>query len=309
MESTQMQSKSLSRQTIDFNLADRFISYLDVSDRSVRTYQNALKQFIRYLQIHGITQPTRETILSYRTDLEQDHSPNTVNLYLTAIRLFFTWTADEGIYPNVADRIKGQKIQRGFRKDALTPTQAKGILSGMDRTTIQGKRDYAIFLLMLSCGLRDIEVSRANVDDIRPLGNETVLYIQGKGRTGKDEFVKLEPDTETAIRDYLAFSGIGSGPLFISLCHRTPGERLTTKSISRIVKNTLVRAGFNSDRLTAHSLRHSAVTMALLGGATIQQAAQFARHSKIETTMIYAHNLERINNPCEQIISDALAGR
>ena len=72
------------------------------------------------------------------------------------------------------------------------------------------------------------------------------------------------------------------------------------------MKNLLQRSGFDGDRMTAHSLRHTAVTMSLEAGATLQQVQQFARHSLIVTTQIYAHNLERLRNPCSNKIASLL---
>ena len=98
-----------------------------------------------------------------------------------------------------------------------------------------------------------------------------------------------------------------SSPLFISHSDRNYGERLTTRSISRIVKDRLQASGLDDRRLTAHSLRHTAVTFSLIGGASIQEAQTLARHSDINTTLIYAHNLERIAKAPELKI-DALIG-
>lgn len=72
------------------------------------------------------------------------------------------------------------------------------------------------------------------------------------------------------------------------------------------MKEKLKEADLNSTLLTAHSLRHTAITLSLLGGSTLQEASQFARHVNIATTEIYAHNLERIANPCEGIVSDSI---
>ena len=60
------------------------------------------------------------------------------------------------------------------------------------------------------------------------------------------------------------------------------------------MKDAMAREGIKSAKLTAHSLRHTAVTFALLGGATIQETQAMARHASINTTMIYAHNLDRM---------------
>ena len=72
------------------------------------------------------------------------------------------------------------------------------------------------------------------------------------------------------------------------------------------VLEELKEAGYNSEKLTAHSLRHTAVTLSLLGGNTLQEVQQFARHTDISTTQIYAHNLDRAKNKCEETIAEAI---
>jgi integrase len=67
-----------------------------------------------------------------------------------------------------------------------------------------------------------------------------------------------------------------------------------------------VAAGYDSSRLTAHSLRHTAVTLSLLGGKSLQEVQQFARHTNIATTQIYAHNLDRAKNNCEEVVAKAI---
>lgn len=73
-----------------------------------------------------------------------------------------------------------------------------------------------------------------------------------------------------------------------------------------IAKDALRKAGFDDPRLTAHSMRHSAKTLALLGGASLQQAQALARHLNINTTLIYSHNIDRVNNAPEFAIEDLL---
>ena len=73
-----------------------------------------------------------------------------------------------------------------------------------------------------------------------------------------------------------------------------------------MVKDRLKEAGFNSERLTAHSLRHTAVTLSLLAGKDITEVQQFARHKNIATTMIYNHSLEQAKNSCSEAISKAI---
>ena len=295
-------------QTITEELERRFTSYLDASPKTVQTYSRAVRQFIKYLQDNGITQPTREDVLAFREDLKEEHKPSTVQNYIIAVRLFFQWTAQEGLYPNVAEHIKGAKLSKEHKKDYLTSSQVKNILGHMERDTVQGRRDYAIFALMVTGGLRDIEVNRANIEDLRALGDSTVLYLQGKGREDRTEYIKVPAEVEKAIRASLADRKDlqGKDPLFISLSNNSKGDRISTRSISGIIKTSLVNAGYESDRLTAHSLRHTAVTLSLLGGNSLQEVQQFARHANIATTQIYAHNLDRAKNKCENTIANAI---
>jgi integrase/recombinase XerD len=87
---------------------------------------------------------------------------------------------------------------------------------------------------------------------------------------------------------------------------RNFGKRLTTRSISRIVKDNLRKVGIDSSRITAHSLRHTAITLALQAGASIQEAQALGRHANINTTMIYAHNINRITHAPERKIDELL---
>lgn len=283
-----------------------FVSYLDAAPRTVETYSRALKQFFGFLQNEGISEPQRADVLAYKERLQEKYKPTTIQNYITAVKIFFNWTDQEGLYPNVAQHIKGAKLDHEFKKDYFNKNQLKDIGASMETDTLQGKRDYAIFRLMSSNGLRDIEVSRANVEDLRTRGENTVLYIQGKGHEEKSDYVILGAKTETALRDYLKARGEykDGDPLFTSVSNHANGGRLTTRSISRTIKNTMKDAGYNSSRLTAHSLRHSAATNALLAGKGIEEVQQFMRHSNINTTMIYNHALEKDNNTCAKTLDE-----
>ncbi|MBA7712280.1 Tyrosine recombinase XerD [subsurface metagenome] len=164
---------------------------------------------------------------------------------------------------------------------------------------------------MIRTGLRTIEVTRADVGDIRQETGEAILWIQGKGRDAKDEFVLLTETTLKSIMDYLLTRGgiKDKEPLFTSLSDRNREQRLTTQSIRKIVKKHLRDIGIDSKRLSAHSLRHTAITLSLLGGATIQQAQVLGRHSDINTTLIYAHNIDRIAHAPERRIDAVLSDK
>ena len=289
-------------------LYQRYTAYIDGSPATIRAYTESVKLFLRYLKKNEIQTPTRDTIISYREELKTRCRASTVQNYIEAIKLFFRWTAHAGLYPNIADHVKGAKISQEHKKDYLTSRQAKATLESIDRSTEKGKRDYAIFLLALTGGLRVIELQRANIEDLGKAGNEEVLYIQGKGKNEKSDYVKIPPETEKALRDYIKSKGTpdGSRALFTSTSNNRNGQRLTVRSISGIIKQHLKNAGYNSERITAHSLRHSAVTIALLAGNSLQEVQQFARHKNITTTQIYAHNIEREKNMCERSIAESI---
>ena len=290
------------------NWLDRFFMFIDVKAKSADTYKKATKQFMRYLAENGISEPTRETVISWREYLRAEHKPTTIQLYLTAVKLFFTWLEQEGLYKNIANKVKGVKIQKGHKKDSLTSNQSKEVLSDIDTTTAKGKRDFAIVALLLTTGLRTIEIVRADVADLRTVGDSTVLFIQGKGRDEKSEYVKVAPQVEKALREYLKTrDGLNDDePLFTSTSNENKGGRLTTRTISKIAKTSLVNAGLNSDRLTAHSFRHTAGTLALMNGAELTQVQQLLRHTNINTTMIYLHSIDRAKNNSEAIVADAI---
>ena len=161
---------------------------------------------------------------------------------------------------------------------------------------------------MFTGGLRTIEVSRANVEDLRTAGDSTVIYLQGKGHEEKTEYIKIAPEVEDAIRAYLNARGAVAPeePLFVSTSNNSKGKRISTRTISGIVKNALINAGYNSDKLTAHSTRHTAVTLALMGGQKLEEVQQFARHKNLATTLIYAHHIDRAKNNCEATIAKAI---
>lgn len=284
----------------------RFLEYLDVSKKTVETYTRALRQLFGYLAARGISRPRREDVVAFKASLaDAGRKSTTIQNYLAAARVFFRWTAQEGLYPNITEHMKGAKVSREHKKDYLTGCQVKRILAGVERDTIQGKRDFAILALMVTCGLRTVEIIRANVEDLRACGGNTALFIQGKGKEDKAEYVKVPEQVEAAIREYLANRGrVKAGEaLFTSTSNNNAGGRMTTRAVSGIAKGRMRAAGYDSERQTAHSLRHSAVTLSLLAGKDLAEVQQFARHANIATTMIYNHALDKARNGCSAAVA------
>lgn len=291
------------------DLAARFLGYLDTTPKTAEAYGRALRRFFRWTQNAGIRRPTRETVLEYRAALRAAGlAPATVQAYITALRIFFRWTETEELYPNIADRVRGAKIDREHKRDALTAEQARAVLAQIDRTTERGARDYALTALLLTGGLRTIEAARANVEDLEEAHGGPVLYIQGKGHEEKADYVRIPPGTAAALREYLATRGdtAGADPLFISFSNRDRGGRLSTRAVSGIIKTRLREAGIDSPRISAHSLRHTAVTLALKSGRPLDEVRQYARHRSIDTTLIYSHAIEKEKNECAAAIEAAI---
>lgn len=311
MTAIAIQTTSLAANSdLDSRLAD-FIAYLDVRPATLRTYINGVKAFLGFLRQTGMT-PTRQAVIAFRDSLTGNLKASTCQTYMSGVRRFFAWLSDNGAMPvNPASGVKSPKVKKDFRKDALTQSQAHELLSSVDRTSLTGKRDYAMLALMLTCGLRDIEVARARISDLRTIGGQSALQVWGKGRDSADEAVKLDAPVESAIRAYLRERGETGkdAPLFASVSNRNAqGQVMTTRSISRIVKTRLQAIGLDSERLTAHSLRHSCATLARLAGASREEVQAALRHASSETTAIYDHALSWANREVETRVSKLLFG-
>ncbi len=306
-----VESSAAAIQATTAGVYERYLANLDATDKTRRTYAAALRSWASYLESArvGELQATREDVLSYRDMLKATRSSSTVNAYMTALRSFYSWLEAIRACPNVAAGVHGVRVGRTNAKDALTREQARALVEE-PANTLKELRDRAIVTLMISRGLRTIEIVRADVADVRQVAGEAVLFVQGKGYADKGAFVKLNEPVLCAIRDYLDARGPvdPADPLFCATGNRNGGGRMTTRSVSRIAKEALERHGLSSARLTAHSMRHTAVTLALKGGATIQETAQMARHASISTTEIYAHNLERMANAAEDKVDAYLFG-
>ena len=286
-----------------------FIKFLDVNPLTVKSYKSGISYFMKFLQGKKVKAPVRDDIISFKKYLiDGGKSPATVALYLSALRRFFAWTNAENIYPDISIGIKAPKQDKGHKRDYLSGKMIAEVLDTANRNSLEGLRNYAIMAVMSTCGLRTVEIVRANVEDVRNLGGITVLYVQGKGRNDKKEFVHLTAPVLQAINDYLKARGHvkGNAPLFASCSRRNKGGRLTTRTISSVCKSAMIQAGYNSSRLTAHSLRHSAVTLALMAGQSLSEVQAFARHSNIQTTQIYAHNVDRLKSACESAITKSI---
>ena len=147
------------------------------------------------------------------------------------------------------------------------------------------------------------------------MNNRTIVITGTSTLNVKTDYVKIVEEAEEAIREYLKARKeegeilLDDSPLFASVANRNHFKRLTTRSISRLVKQHLQGIGIDDSRHTAHSLRHTAATLNLLNGGTVEETQQLLRHSNINTTMIYSHALERAKNNSEKNIAGAIFGK
>lgn len=149
------------RKVLCENIISRFTQYLDVSVNTVRTYKTGITQLIIYLNKHGINSPKRENILDFKNYLiSEGKKASTVALYLSSVRRFFSWCEAEGLYPNITLGIKSPKQDSGHKKDYFSAQSIKAIMRGINRSTLEGKRNYAMIALMTCGGLRTVEVIR-----------------------------------------------------------------------------------------------------------------------------------------------------
>lgn len=277
------------------SLFERFIDYTDRKETTTKGYLTCIRQFVKWLQDNSIGQPTREHIKLYRDYLQaSDLKTGTQAQYLGAVKHFFKWTASEGLYPNVADNIHGAKIRHDIhKKDALQRDDVVKVRDTIDRTSEPGKRLYAMYLLCVICGLRTIELHRADVGDLKTIGGVTYLYVQGKGHDDKDQPVLIIPEVYEPLKEYLQSRTdkyTAKSPLFISTSNRSKGDRIATTTISTMFKTMLVNAGYDSDRLTAHSLRHTSGTGAHKAGIDLYGVQHLMRHQDPATSEIYIHD-------------------
>ena len=285
----------VSKHTFSASLFDSFIDYTDRKDTTIKGYLTCLRRFAAWIEDNSIMQPGREDIKAYRDHLAHSNlAVGTQLQYLRAVKHFFKWTAAEGLYPNIADNIHGAKVRHDVhKKDALQREDVARIAETIDRTTENGKRTYAMYLLCVICGLRTIEIHRADVGDIKTVGGTTYLYLQGKGQDDKDAPVLLIKEVYEAITDYLATRTekvTPKSPLFTSTSNRSKGGRIATTTISTMLKDMLVKAGYDSDRLTAHSLRHTSGTGAHKAGIDLYGVQHLMRHCDPATSEIYIHD-------------------
>lgn len=288
-------------------LAKDFLVTIDVTENTVRTYKEGLKSFFGWredMEFNG--EIDQAQVKAYKNWLKESKSANTASTYIVSLRRFLRYLVSQGeLAKNPAENVQGIKRQRGHLRSDLSKEEIRQLFRSIDRSTEIGKRDFAMINLMVRCGLRLIEITRADIGDIETRGARSILWVRGKGRDEKGEFVVLTEPALKALKDYLNSSPerrSSRSPLFVGAGGKNKGHRLSTRTIRRRVTKYLKAACLKGERISPHSLRHSFVTLAIEGGATIEKTQAAARHRSIATTQVYFHEHDRLKEPVEDKI-------
>lgn len=306
------------------DVINAFVASRHGSANSARTYKNAVKRLVKFFAVNKIAAPTTADIDNFINTLRAENkSASTLRLYTAVTKLFFAYLESAKIYRNVAAMCAPLKLKKSdiHKRDALTQNQAQALLKSITGDSVIALRDKAIVAICLQCGLRTVEVERANVEDLQDVGYYFELTVQGKGDTSKKDapVVKVARPVATLIYKYLAargevdkdnlYSDAMETPLFTSTARNSSnGKRLSCQSIGKMIKSRLVKIGVNSRKLTAHSTRHFAATQALNCGVDIREVSSMLRHSSLQITLTYAHDLSVKTRRAELAVADSLFG-
>ena len=301
-------------------LVELYLAEKDITKGSYDLYAIILKQYMNYLKEHHITYAKTSDVINYREfKRSEGYSTQWIHHQIGAIKGFYKYLSTHqkrlnlpDVYAfDITDSIENEHIDQSISKPILSISQAKQfILSTKEnRKYIWHYRDHAMIYLMITTGLRSVEIRRARIKDLKTLNQELVLYVQGKGRKSTDQFVKISKGVREAIDDYLGRRKDKNPYLFISHSKKTEIPFLSRTFFNAMFKRVLADAGLKNIKLTPHSLRHTAATINLLRGGTLDQTRKFMRHKDMSSTLIYAHHLEELGGNLERHLEDFILGK
>ncbi len=309
-------------------LCERYINYIDRKETTVKGYLTAIRRFSKWLAANNIIlqTATRADVIAYRDYLkESDLKAGTRTQYFRAAKALIHWAFCEHlILEDIGDNVHGEKTDASkHKRKAVNGDDVAQIAESIDRTTTTGKRLYAMFVLTVVNGLRDVEIERLNVGDIHQHNDTFLIYLHGKGHDSADQEQVLIPEVKNAIDDYLnsrADKYTSKSPLFVSDSNRgKPGVfkgyekdaagniildesgnpkkiistgRMAANVISGILKDLLKANGIDDPQITAHSLRHCSASTAFSCGMELYDVQHLMRHCDPKTTEIYIHTAD-----------------
>lgn len=201
---------------------------------------------------------------------------------LSAIKSFYKYLTvrTKQLTENPVADLEYPKLRKSLPK-YLTLEQSARLLQAVSGPN--EKRDYAILMLFLNCGIRRSELVGLNLTDVY----EDRIRVVGKGN--KERFVYFGSACRKAIDAYLIERNEKVLSDNRALFGSRDSNRISVTAVHRLVKKALLQAGLDSTQFSAHKLRHTAATMMLSGGVDVKTVQEVLGHENLNTTQIYTH--------------------
>jgi len=166
---------------------------------------------------------------------------------------------------------------------ALPPEDLDRFLRSFDRSTPEGRRDYAMALCMADCGLRVCEVADLRLEDVD--WRQATLRVPAT-KTRRARLLPLTPRVGRAIAAYLRNGRPRSPERGLFLLHYAPWTSATAFTVRGALRRAYDRSGA-APWSGAHALRHTLATRMVQQGARIKEIADVLGHATIDTAFIY----------------------
>ena len=201
---------------------------------------------------------------------------------LSALKSFYKYLTvrTKQLDENPVADLEYPKLRRSLPR-YLTLEQSAALLNAVSGPN--EKRDYAILMIFLNCGIRRSELVGLNISDVY----EDRLRVVGKGN--KERFVYFGTPCRKAIDAYLIERNKKVLTDNRALFGSRNGERISVSAVHQLVKKALAQAGLDADQFSAHKLRHTAATLMLSGGVDVKTVQDVLGHENLNTTQIYTH--------------------
>lgn len=256
----------------------RFLKRKNCSKHTLRNYMSTLKQFVLWVDV-PIEQVTHKTVLSFMDHLlDKRLKPKTINCYLNSIRGFYEYLIEEEQLPI------SHPVKRGYSLRLSRPLPRYLRDEDVPRlfNVIRSKRDRAMFMLMLRCGLRVEEVSKLTMAAL-DLPRSQLFVYEGKGV--KDRVVYLSNDAYKILVGYLkARSSSRAKKVFLIEKGRFKGKPIQVRGIQHRMQHYAQIAGL---KVSCHQLRHTMATQLLNADADLVTIQDLLGHTRIKTTQRY----------------------
>ena len=256
-----------------------FLKRKNFSDLTVKNYLHRLKQFFSWLAtpVESATVQEVRAYIDYLLEIRM--APRTINCHISSIRLFYSYLKDEEGIPIANPVVTGLMLRESHPLPRYVPDSELELFL----SCITDKRDFAIFMLMLRCGLRVQEVANLTLDII-DYRRSQILVRAGKG--AKDRIVFISKDAAVALAGYLRERPVaGMKRIFLAEKGRCIGKPISIRAIQKRVECYAKRSGIP---ISCHRLRHTMATQLLNADADLVSIQEILGHTKIKTTQRYS---------------------